>query len=296
MKLISSILLTLGLQFLYGQSKFIVFNISGQAWNTSDKSKSNFKIGQVLKRREAISLGKNSAITLICENYTTAHINQPGIHGYSEYLNNCSQQKQSLFGNYFKFIVDGFTHHEKSLEENRRENLGFSIGAIERGNSKVITDRSIDTINFYKEDFLIKWTSQLKPARFKFILSDSSKKGNLISSIPGNKYAISVDSLKNISNNRTKIYWNFLEDGNELTNRHVIQFWDKHSFDSLFNELGTESHLAPETAEWHYMKGFYLEAGHFFGEAYTHYKKALELKPNDKRFRQTVALMKNLYY
>jgi hypothetical protein len=296
MKLCISIILLLAANIVFGQVNYLVYQVKGKAWKTTDKLHKTLKIGQLLNNTESIKVSTKSSVVLICENYSTITLNQNQDYLLSQYEDSCIKNDHSLTADYFKFMWDELSNPDISPETDRRKYMGSNVGAVERGLPDIIIDSSIDTINNYSGNLFIRWKSILAPSRISLAVYDSNKNGQLLFSAPTKNYSISLDTIRKYAVGKTAVYWVIKKDSKEIGERKMIRFWPKEAYDSYCTNLQNSFIPDRESAEWYYMLGFCLEANHFLAEAYQNYKKAMQLNPQEKRYQRTVENIKKAYF
>jgi len=282
-------------QATYGQKNYVVMNLQGAAWKTADKQQHSLKIGQQLEKNETITIDKNSRIVLICPNYSPISLGPDTAFLLSGSLASCTRRFNSITGDYFRYMWNELTHPHSSVEKDRRKYMGNHYGAVVRGVT-IKTDPALDTINSYQSDLFIRWKSDKGGNGSSFVVYDNSQGGKKLFSSPVRNGSISLNEIRKHVNGKNPVYWTFKKGNKEAEKRNVIKFWDTGDYVSYYEDLKRSSLLEPESAEWHYMLGFCLEADHFFAEAYEHYKTANQLNPGEARYKTTVEDMQERYF
>jgi hypothetical protein len=176
--------------------------------------------------------------------------------------------------------------HEPSLEKDRHRFMNNNLGVVERSaNENVIIDNTLDTINNYKGNFLIKWKAINSNEKLSFVVFDMVTGGNELMNID---VFPDLNSVRKNAPGHNTIFWTLKKGKREVEKRKYIRFWDTVEYTAFETTLKNAAVIEEGTAEWYFMMGFCLEENHFVAEALDYYKSAYRLAPEEKRFERIV--------
>lgn len=279
--------------YLSAQKKFIAYQVTGKVSYTIKNNKHSLKIGKVIPETATVQVGDNSTVLLICEQASKPITLYAGTYKLSVFNGNCDVADQSVTAKYLEYVWWQMTNPRGSAADEKNKNTR-SAGAVSRG-CPGIDFLVPDTLNYYKEDILLRWKVYTPGARKEFMLYMDENSLAPLLVLPVKDDELHLDSLKKWITPGVPFYWNISLDGNEVCPRKLVQVWDDENFREFMDSASMKLIPGIQEAEKDYLLGYMLEQDLFTGEAYKFYKKAKKTKPGDDRYQRTVARFKQLY-
>ena len=268
------------------QTKFLAYKVNGKASYVLKNRPYALKAGKTIPETATVIVPQGSSVLMICEQASKAFTLSKGSHKLLNYRNSCDADDQSITANYLKYVWWQMTHPNSSTGDEKARNKSTS-GAVSRGCPGV--DFFVaDTINYYRENFILSWRVFAPGSRADFMLYESANSPAPLLSLPMKEDHIFLDSIRNWLQPGQRYYWTINLDGNQVCDRKTIQVWETGNFEETLGEYQESLIQDMDEAEKTYQMGFILEQNGFLGEAYVFYKKALELAPGSDRYKRTV--------
>ncbi|MBC7849945.1 MAG: hypothetical protein H7Y31_09415 [Chitinophagaceae bacterium] len=271
---------------MVAQDNFLVYQLKGKATVTVNARSQPLRVGQILSKTALLRLDKAASVGVLCANYIPMFFSNPEVRLDTVSLS-CIKQQPSITASYFRFVWNELRHHPSAPENDRRRYMNNIGGAI-RGCPGINFSISPDTIRYLNAPLEISWKTQLARDRLTINIYEDESGGSILATLSVTKNFISVDTLKKYSLGRSEVYWSILVDDQEHCSRNFLSFTELEIYNNIIRDAEIATNAFTDAAEKNFLKGFYLEQQRFYGEALLMYTEALDLEPNNKRYRKPV--------
>ncbi len=280
------LLLYLGALSTRAQTKFLAYKVNGKATYALKNRQYALKAGKTLPESATVIVPEGASVLMICEQASKPLTLSKGSHRLVNYRNGCDANDQSITANYLKYVWWQMTNPNSTTKDEKARNKSTS-GAVSRGCPGV--DFFVaDTVNYYRENFILSWKVYAPGSRADFMLYESAGSPIPLLSLPMKQGYLFLDSIKIWLDPGNGYYWTINLDGHQVCERKLIQVWEAENFEETLAEFQKALITETDEAENNYQMGFILEQNGFMGEAYSYYKKAYEARPDDERFKKTI--------
>lgn len=289
MKMMLSVCMLL-IQFtLVGQDKLMVYQVKGKVlWQATLQQKPRpLKIGEQVAAQSSVTIEKGGSLMLLCSNYQPLLVNTVGKTELAGLLGGCVRSPKSVSAAYFRYVWNEFTHAHTAPEANRRKYMR-NVGGAVRGCPGISYLIAVDSLFHYKEQFLIRWQTNIDAKRISVRVYDQEKGGLLLAQFAPSGNYFSTEVLVKAAGNNDVLYWTLAIDGNETCERNFIAINQEEEYNAVLQAASEESSEFLNEAEKHFLTAFLLETRGFIGEALVYYKKALAKDDTNKRYQKAV--------
>jgi hypothetical protein len=279
-----------------GQTSFLVVQLKGSGYYSRSNTRIPLKIGSSLTSDDEVMLKEKSMFTLVCNNYGTTTlqsgnaIKKISLHSY---VDSCRNNKNTSTTGYMKYIWRALTTRPVN-DESEEGSDNEVAGAITRevGVVPIAGYESIPgLIRFFKRNFAVKWTVLDNSCKLEIAIFSMNDSVIPILKFPvKNKFQI-VDLKKNLPSGLEKINWTILIDGKVQLGRKIIEFTSGDSIRSQLNEQDT----GLSNTEKYFLKGYFLEREHYYGEADYYYQLTLHNAPDNSFFRTSKTILESKF-
>jgi tetratricopeptide (TPR) repeat protein len=275
-------------------NSFLVYSVKGSVTITENNKGIKAQIGNLLTEQSKITVGKNSLVSIICNESSLFSITKAGTYSMTQFKDSCLTNKSSITSSYLKFIWNQLTTHNGTPEKNRKNYMN-NVGAVSRTNNSVWIDSRLDTINFHQGNFPLSWKCFSDATAFSVEILQLARGGEPLVKKTVTKTSISINELTPELNNNSTYYWKVVAKGEESDERKVLVLWDSVSYNILLTELKNTQTEFESEAEESFRLGFLLESARFYAEAYEYYKKAVQLNAEIELYQKTLAAFRKDY-
>lgn len=278
-RLLAFLFFGFSLQTMASEPAFIVFYNSGMAVKIVGTKSVLLKKGDHLQSTDLVSVPAKTQLVLVCSNFTVLQLASKSKQTIKSLMAKCNQKEASASSAYFKYVWNSFAHEHISPENEPRKYMK-TYGAASRGKGSLVTNLSVDTINYYSGLLRVSWM----PAKATVTEFYKEPVGGEAILISKNSTSLKIDSIA------TKLkagnyYWDM--QGQQSAKRKYLKIWTKEAYRSTVATILKSIVNAPP-AEKAYLTAFIFEEKHYLAEAFLYYKKALSLAPNNQIYKEAV--------
>jgi hypothetical protein len=156
-------------------------------------------------------------------------------------------------------------------------------------------DPRLDTVNYVSGDFPLSWKSYAEAKDFDFWVYSFDNTTTPVFKTSVTKLKVPIASFQSKLKPGQTYLWVSAVKGEENDDMQVLNYVPKANFETLLNEYKAQGFSTETPAEQTYRVAFMLEDAHYLAEAYTLYKKAATLAPDNSLFRSTLMSFKKDY-
>ncbi len=219
---------------------FLVVGIQGKGFYTRDKYNIPLKIGSALTLSDKIILGKQSTVSIICNNYSLFSIaNKKKVNSEPTFLRNlsdsCKAPESDIKTQFLKFIWQHL-QEDVAVSEPDKTNIK-QFGAVERGCPDAAFNAIRDTIKVYQQSFSIQYRTADTTAQRIFIIFNEQLTDTLYKSpVRHNRIYIS-DSLIHLMNKEKMYKWTVIRNGMAMCDYKTIQKLTTTDYDNIISDI-----------------------------------------------------------
>ena len=282
--------------------ELLVYAVKGEVTAFYKQQETRVKIGKVLKQGTTIKTGKDASLTMLCTKGKALSLQKEGSFPLSRWRDSCTTSDGSITANYFKYIWQQMYAYspEKKEEMRRRNNMAVSRGenpatGKKQKFTKLEFKKSLDTLQYDGEPFILSWTGNGYRGMYYFTLYDALGKDTLyadssrLSYIDTKKFATLLEPGKSYR-------WSVKAAAVPLSKKRVLNFVLPEEKQQLMDQLLKPFAIDEDSATTSFRIAYSLELSHYLSAAYQWYQQAAIQDPESLIYRDQLTRFRNDYW
>lgn len=264
---------------------FVVYHVKGQV---SKNAKVKIKKGDKVLGSEAIIVGDNSTLMLVCSNYKVIQVNKKGAYTAKSLLSQCSTTAAGYSSSYFKYVWNEFTHpHGKPSE--KPEDYMKNVGAVSRGCNMLETGIRVDTLHFSagsKDELPVYWKSNFAQnilAVYDVAIDGAPLRKTLLKQNEPVRMEQVIETLP-----VGEYYWTIIDNNGNGCERNYLKIWEPELYKQQLKKM-SDSFPSTTVAENAFADAFVFHENHFLAEALKYYKLASSFSMGNKIYKKSLS-------
>lgn len=299
--LLASVLFSAEMEAQRGD-ELLVYAVKGEVTAIYKQQESRVKIGKVLRQGTTIRTAKDASLTMLCTKGKAISLQKEGSFPLSRWRDSCTVTDGSITANYFKYIWQQMYAYspEKKEEMRRRNNMAVSRGEnpVSGKNQKfrkLEISKSLDTLQFDGDPFVLSWTGNGYRGMYYFALYDASGKDTVyrdssrLSFIDIKKFAGLLEPGKSY---RWSVKANEVPASKKRVLNYVLPEEKQRLMDQLMKPLAFEE----DSATVSFRIAYSLELSHYLSAAYYWYQQATIQNPEMPIYSDQLTRFRNEYW
>lgn len=254
---------------------FLVVSVQGNGYYTRDKYNIPLKIGSALTLSDKIVLGKQSTVSIICNNYNLFSIaNKQSAKSQPTFLRNfsdsCKAPESGITTQFLKYL---WQHLQEDVAVNEPDKTNIKeFGAVERGCPDPAFNSLRDTINVYHHSFTIQYHTTDTSARIQFVIVDDQLTDTLYKSAVHNNRIHITDSLIHLMNKEKAYKWTIIRNGMAMCDYKTIQKLTTTGYNNIISGIHEKNFNTLTKNDQYRALAFILNEKNVPGEALYYFK------------------------